>query len=875
MTLDEADRLLERAENLDVLGASFDALGANAGGRLVFVGGEAGVGKTSCLQRFCDEHGRSARVLWGACDNLFTPRPLGPFVDVAQIVGGELRELAASGARPHEVAASLLRELKRRAPTILVVEDLHWADEATLDVMRLLGPRVDTVPALVLGSYRDDALEPGHPLRILLGELATSRAIGRLKIKPLSRAAVSELAASSGVDADELYRKTAGNPFFVTESLAVKEQKLPETVRDAVLARTARLSHTARTVMEAAAIVPEQVELWLLDALAADAIDHLDECLSSGMLVGTAPGFVAFRHELARLTVEESIAPNRRVALNRAALAALAAPPGGMLELARLAHYAETAGDADAVRRFAPPAAEEAAARGAHREAAAQFARALRFGQRLSTDEQAALLTRRSYECYLTGQLDAALEAQERALDCHRRSGDERAEGDSLRSLSRLLRYVGRVTEAMTVGREAVALLERLPPGRELAMAYANVSHLYVNAEDTAAGLTWGTQALELAERLDELEPFVYALTNLANVERLFEHSGGTDKFTRSLELAQRAGFEDHAGRAFVGLVWWAPRWRAYDVADRYLEAGLQYCTERGLEMWRLYLLAYRARAQLDRGDWNGAIDSASLVLRDPRTSPMPRIVALIVLGLIRARRGDPDYWPLLDEAWTLAENTGELQRIEPAAAARAEAAWLEGNTDVAAQSTEAAFELAVRRASPWVMGELAFWRWRAGLTDEIPAGATGPFTLHIAGDWARAAECWSEMGSPYEAALARGDADNDDSLRHSLDELRRMGAQPAAKIVARRLRARGARGLPREPRAATRQNPANLTARELDVLALVAQGLHNSEIAVRLFLSDKTVWTHVSAILRKLAVRTRGQAGAMAVRLGLAGDNQ
>lgn len=874
LTGDQPSGLLERFRHLSELGESLAAVLRTSKGRLVFVGGEAGVGKTALLRLFCDQHHTTARALWGACDPLFTPRPLGPFLDIAQITGGELEEVVQSDARPHDVAAALMRDLRAQSPTILVLEDVHWADEATLDVLRLLGRRVETVPALVFASYRDDELDLAHPLRIVLGELATGGAIGRLKIASLSPEAVATLAQPHGVDAHELYRKTAGNPFFVTEVLAAGEEEIPVTVRDAVMARAARLSIPARSLLEAAAVVPLLVELWLLEALAGETSANLDECLASGILE-PHPGSVAFRHELARLAVEELLAPNKRVVLHRAALAALAAPPSGAPDLARLAHHAEAAGDIEAVLRFAPAAAERAASLGAHREAAAQFARALRFADDALPETVGELFDRRSHECYLGGGFGEAIEARERALECHRKLGDRRREGDSLRALSRLLRYVGRTEDGMRAGREATALLESLPPGRELAMAYANVSHLYMSVEDADQTKAWGTRALQLAKRLDDVESLVYALINIGTVELLAQAPEGTEKLERSLDLAQRAGLEEHAGRAFCALVWWAPRHRLYAVADGYLEAGLEYCNERGLDLWRHYLVAYHARAELDRGEWADAVDSAMQVHRDPRTSPVPRIVALAVLGLVRARRGDPDQWQPLDEAWALAEPTGELQRIEPAAAARAEAAWLEGRNDAVGEATEAALELALRCHAPWVIGEMAYWRWRAGIQVEIPPGAAEPYALQIAGDWRRAAELWIQIGSPYEAALALADADDLDTARHALDELHRLGARPAASIVARRLRTTGARRLPRGPRPATQDNPANLTPRELEVLALLAQGARNADIAEQLVLSEKTVDHHVSAILRKLGVHTRGQACAEAARLGLAGQDR
>jgi DNA-binding CsgD family transcriptional regulator/tetratricopeptide (TPR) repeat protein len=868
-----SSELLERTHELSTLGECLEMVKSSSRGRVVLVAGEAGVGKTVLLRRFFDECRGGARLLWGACDALFTPRPLGPFLDIAESTGGELGELVETGARPHEVMAALMRELRTRTPTVLVLEDVHSADEATLDVLRLLAHRVEAVPALVLASYRDEELNRTHPLRVVLGELTMGEVISRMKLAPLSAAAVAKLAEPIGVDADELYRKTSGNPFFVTEVLAAGADEIPDTVRDAVLARAARLSPAARTLLDAVAAVPPPAELWLLESLADDAVGRLEECLTSGMLAPVSGG-VGFRHELARLAVEESLQPDRMLELHRKALKALEDPPSGERDLARLAHHAEAAGDAGAVLEYAPAAGARAASVGAAREAAAHYGRALRFADGLSLDARGDLFDRRAYACYLIGEFDEALDAQRRAFECHRELGDRRREGDSLRSLSRLLRYVGRTEAAMHAGREAVAVLERLPPGHELAMAYCNLSHLYMHLEDADETIAWGTRALDLAQDLDDTEVLVYTLTNIGIVE-LLAGEQGAEKLGRSLELARQAGVEEHAGRAFVALTWWSPRGRAYATADRYLGAGLDYCTERGLDLWRLYLLAYRARSQLDRGQWDNAVDSAGLVLRDPRRSPVPRITALSVVGLVRARRGDPDVWSPLEEAWELAKPTGELQRIEPVAVARAEAAWLEGRTEAVADATESALELAIRRRAGWIVGELAFWRMRAGIRDEIAPIATEPWASHIAGDWRRAAELWSAIDSPYEAALALADSPDEEAFRRGLEELHRLGAHAAGAIVARRLRERGARGLPRGPRPTTQKNPANLTARELEVLGLVAQGLRNAQIAERLVLSEKTIDHHVSAILRKLDVRTRGEASAQAVTLGLAGQDR
>jgi DNA-binding CsgD family transcriptional regulator/tetratricopeptide (TPR) repeat protein len=866
--------LLERSDQLAALAEVLDAVLADGAGTLVFVGGEAGVGKTTLLQAFCDDRRASARILWGACEGLLTPGPLGPLFDVAEVTGGELEELVSRDARPHEVTGALVRELAAGRTTIVVLEDLHWADEATLDVLRLLARKVQAVPALVLASYRDDELDRAHPLTVVLGELATARAVVRVRVPPLSADAVGALAEPHGIDAHDLYRQTNGNPFYVTEVLAAGTPEIPHTVRDAVLARVARLSPAACSLLDAIAIATPQAEVWLLEALAPTELDRLEECLASGMVGAQADG-VTFRHELARLAVEDALPPNRRVALHRAAVAALAAQPGRARDPARIAHHADVAGDGAAVLRFAPAAAARAASLGAHREAAAQYARALRFADALPPAEHAELLERRAYEGYLIGELDGAIAAQERALTQRRALGDPEKEGDCLRSLSRLYRFLGRTREAAEVGREAVDRLERLPRGRELALAYANLGHLYTTAEDAEEATAWNAKALALGEELDDAQVLAYALTNIGAVEVLTDDPRAPAGLERSLELALRAGLEEHAGRAYLNLVWWPLRRRRYDIVDRHLDAGLEYCTERGLDLWRLFLVACRARLELDRGLWAQAADSAALALRDRRTWPVPRLFALTVLALVRARRGDPDVWPLLDEALALAEPTGELQRLGPAASARAEAAWLEARRDAAVAETEGAQDLALRRRSPWAIGELAGWRRRCGVAEAVPASVAGPYAAELAGDWERAAGLWTVLGCPYDAALVLAGSDDGDAVRRAYDELQRLGAKPAAAIVGRWLRERGVRGLPRGPRATTRENPAGLTAREVEVLGLVGEGLRNADIAGRLFVSEKTVGHHVSAILRKLGVRTRGEASAEAQRLGIGAQDR
>jgi DNA-binding CsgD family transcriptional regulator len=853
--------LLERGPQLAALHAARDVVRSGRGGILVLLAGEAGSGKTTLLRRFRAQCRPPGTVLWGACDPLFTPRPLGPFADLAtQAV--ELGTLLAGGAKPHQVAEAIAEHARSAAEhgTVAVLEDLHWADEATLDVLSLLARRIGSIPLMLVGTYRDEELHRHHPLRTLIGELRGAR---RLCTEPLSPDAVSRLACPHGLDGAELHRVTGGNPFFLTEVIEVGGATIPPTVRDAVLARVARLSRSAAAVADAVSVAVPHAELWLVDALVPDAADGLDECLAAGILTAVADG-VGFRHELARRAVEQSLPPHRCRELHRRALGALAA---GSADLARLAHHADAAGDTAAVLRYAPAAAEQASATGAHREAAEQYARAVRSAAGLPAGDRAALLEAGSHEYYLTDRMDDAIQLLEQAVELRRAAGDLRGAGLALTNLGRRLWCAGRDDEAEAATGEVVGLLEAVPPGPELALVYSVLSAFAMNDEWYEDTVTWGTRGLELAEQFGDTSVVVYGLNNLGAIDMLTGRPGGLERMERSLALAEEAGLDDDVGRAYIHVAWTATRTRSYDLLP-WFDRGVARCADLGLEAWRLYVLAYRARARLDLGRWDQAAEDAVYVLRHARSVPLLRILGLTVLGLVRARRGDPERWPLLDEAVLAAKGQRELQYRVPVATARAEAAWLDGRAATAVdEETGEVLALAGDRDAGWVVGELAWLRRLAG-RPATAEGAVGPYALQLAGDLRAAAARWRELDCPYDAALALVGSDDEDDLREALARFQRLGARPAAAIVSRRLREGGARGLPRGPRRATRESPAGLTARETEVLALLGSGASNAEIAARLFLSERTVEHHVAAILRKLGVGSRGRAVSEAARL-------
>ena len=856
--------LLERDDALAVLHSSLSEVRSGAG-RMVLVSGEAGIGKTALVRSFTASIRGSACVLEGGCDALATPRPLGGFVDIGGSTGDRLRDLVARGGSPHDVFDALSEELAG-VPSVLVVEDVHWADEATLDVLRLLGRRVEGLDVLVIVTYRDDAVGPVDPVRMLLGDLATAHGIARVTLEPLSVEAVSQMAAGSALDIPELHRLTAGNPFFVHEVLEAGSEQVPATVGGAVYARVARLSADARTVLEAASVAPPALEPWAVEAVCGGAADALDECLAGGMLVDDGPR-VRFRHELARLAIEAELGPSRRRKLHRDLLAALSDPARGV-DAARLAHHAEGADDPGAVLELAPLAARQAAAVGAHREAAAQYARALRFAGALPAADRAGLEVCLADEQYATDDQVESIAARRRAIGYFREAGDRAGEGVVLCQLVTSYSCRGLMVDARRSAEEAMEVLEPLGPTPALGAAYASLAllALYANDFDTAAD--WGERAVDCAG--DDVALLAEALISTGAARLLRDGPDAVEVLIRGLEVAEQHGLEQQIPRAHNNLAVGGMIYRAHALADTHIAAGLRYSADHDLDLWTLQLLGLKARSLLNQGRYDEASDVATRLAGELRDSPAPRFEGLLVLAAIRARRGDPGVQEAIGQAAEVGYSEDEADPAASLAIARAEAAWLAGDEERMDELTTSALRLALEARAPWMIGEIACWRSRAGINDDLAEEITLPWGLEIAGRHAEAAAAWDRLGCPYEAAIALG-MGGGEGLEEAHARLRDLGANGAAAVFARRLRQSGVRGIARGPRPSTRGNPANLTGREVEVLALVADGRSNAEIALRLHVSTRTVDHHVSNILRKLDVPSRARASIEAARLGIA----
>jgi ATP/maltotriose-dependent transcriptional regulator MalT len=853
--------LLERGAELDLLRTSLvDA--ADRRGSVVLLSGEAGIGKSSLLRTWLADPGHEAQLLVGWCDDFLTRRTLGPLHDVAREVGGPLAEAIAS-ADTGAVFDALLDHLDDPLrPTALVLEDVHWADEATLDVVRYVGRRIERRPAVLVLSYRDDDLDDDHPLWGVLGSLPAS-AVHRIEPRPLSADAIEELTSDTELVAAEVAELTGGNPFFVTEVTRDRDT-LPASVADAIQARVLALTPEARAAVELLSVVPDGIRPELRDGLCLDT-GALALAEARGVLDVTDTA-VRFRHELTRRAVRASLPTAARLAHHEHILDCLVQVGADGADDAAILHHATAASRGDVVTSYGPRAAEVAFAAGAYREAASHQANVLAFAELLSTEAHAHLLEQRAWTLYNLHRFEDASAAASAAVDRYEDAGDHVGRARGLTTLARMLYMINDPPAAIDAVERACALLEEHGDVEQRAEGLVARASIYALVEDPAElAMELTARAVEATEDLSRPDLRSLALNYRATSQCAGGGTPDPEDFREAIRLALEGGHLEIAARAYTNLSFEQMLAREpSDQALAVLDEALAFMEDHDFASHAFDIRARQAAIKVALGRW----DDAEAELRSLRQTTDQHgvidLIALESLARIALRRGDPDADHLLQSSWMLAQRSGATPYIGLLGVIRIEQTWLEGTGDV----VERLADLPLERLRPRLRAEVLRYAQLAGARIEAAPDLAEPWASAVRGDWRAAADQWRAEERPYELAVELYASGEVEPALEALRIFDQLGAAPAARLTRHRLREAGVRSLPRGPRAATREHPAGLTERQAEVLELLVQGMTNPEIADRLVLSVRTVDHHVAAVLQKLGVGSRQEAAARAAAL-------
>jgi DNA-binding CsgD family transcriptional regulator len=846
--------LVERERELGVLSRAL--AGAAAGdGTGVAVTGEPGAGKSALVELACAQSS-GLRVLRSGCDPLATPRPLGPFRDLVADLGPLDRDTTLAGA------CEAVYDALRSEPTVLVVEDLHWVDAASVEVLRFLARRLETMPCAIVVTYRDDEVGAQHSARTLLGDFASLERLTTVRLVPLSVGAVAELLPDGRLDAERVHAVTGGNPFFVAEVAKDPGLPLPATVRDAVLARTAGIAPDDFEVLQLAAAAPDRLDDRVLPELGVD-LPTLRRLHETGLLLRNRRGLV-FRHELARLALESTIPAGGEARLHARLLDAIEHIEPR--DPAVLTHHAVAAADASRAVRYAQDAAQEAADAGSHTEAAAFLQVALAHLNGGAPGVRARLLTQLAYQQYMTSRLTSAIGSVTATFALWRQA-------DNLAGLS--------------AAHDSCAVFEYYNAHRREAEDHADRAAAFV---PDAATVEYGSARATRAYLAYHKSDYDFARQCTVDAERIARQSGeaglrlrselvgaltdlavaGAGARARTVDLVAEArahNLDELASTGYSSVAYMDVEQRRLRDAERVLEESLPFTVERDIPICNHWQTAVRSRLRMIEGRWSAAIEDAEDVLTRVGM-PLAKMWPYVVSGLIPLRRtGTVNLH--LEAAWALAEELDEPLRRLPALSALAERMWLTGMPDERITTLE---RVDVSPATGWAAGDLAVWLWRLGLDVPVDTDAVAePYRLTLTGRHEEAADWWRQAGAVFDEAMANADSADVDRRIRGIEQLDLLGATAVADRLRQALRQQGVAQLPARPRASTRANPSGLTNRQLDVAKLVARGFTNAEIADRLFISVKTADHHVSAVLTKLGMPNRRAVVVQAGELGFA----
>ncbi|MGZ3938699.1 MAG: ATP-binding protein, partial [Flavisolibacter sp.] len=581
--------LIERAEFLTILKEELDAV-CPGDGRCVFISGEAGIGKTSLVKAFCNQQKDECIFYLGACDALFTPRPLAPLYDIIWQMRGDLWTNSQTIEERSNLFLRFFNEVRSKKEKILIIfEDVHWADEATLDFLKFFARRIVQLPCLLILTYRDDEINSGHPLRNVLGALSPDT-FSRISLTPLSKQAVSKLANEKGFNAENVYNISGGNPFYVNEILASYSPGVPENIKDAILSVYERQDEGTKQAWQIFSVIPEGLELNRFTKLKSTWNDGMDHCFDL-KIMRVKNERVVFKHELYRRTIENSLSPFKRIELNKKILDLFLTSFEENGEIERIVHYAKNTNESNIVVKYAPLAGKQAASVGAHIEAAKLFLTAIEYSEGNNVDQLVEFYEAYAYESYLTNQMKEAIIYQGKALKIWEALNEIEKTSHSLRFLSRLWWLDGNRQKAEACALHAISILESQPPSKIKAMAFSNLSQLKLFSEQLDACKEWGNKAVQMAKQFDDDQTLCHALSNVgASLWRLNPSSEDGKKLSmEGLEIGLKNSFHEYAAQAYSIIIGNCISFREFDLARQLLADSISYCEERDLDLSKNY----------------------------------------------------------------------------------------------------------------------------------------------------------------------------------------------------------------------------------------------------------------------------------------------
>jgi DNA-binding CsgD family transcriptional regulator len=861
--------LIERDDFLNLLQTKFESV-KNGEGHCVLLCGEAGIGKTSLLKGFCKENKGSCKIYQGICDALFTPRPLAPVYDIVWQMRGRSGEDSFDMTDRAALFGQILHKLENQAGAALVIiEDIHCADEATFDFIKFLARRIGRLPCLFILTYRDNEIHSGHPLRNVLGQLPLD-SFTKMQLTPLSKAAVEKLAREKGYKGEDVYSISGGNPFYVNEILASYSIGIPENIKDSILSSYDRLDERTKQVWQILSVLPTGCEIKYLERLEPLYAAAIHNCLELGILL-SKDGLLSFKHELFRRTIESSLSPLVRMELNQRILDMFTENFEQDNQLERIIHHAKNSNQNDLVVKYAPVAAKQAAQLGAHIEASKLYLSAIEYYQGNDKDTLIRFYDSYAYECYLTNQLREAIIYTERSLQLLKEKNDIEKTGSCMRFLSRLWWFNGNSKKAESYANNAIGVLSDQPDSRTKAMAFSNISQLKMIFDQPAECIAWGERAIAIAKELHDEETLCHALNNVGTIRMRIDSTRqeGIGMLQQSLDIALRNSFHEHVARAYTNLGSNAVEMKDFSFGKAVLEEGIKYCEERDLDSLAFYLATYISRLNLETGNWDEAYDTASNLIKNEDAPVIVRIGALPIAATIMMRRGEADVIPLLSEAKEKAFAIGEPQRILPVITALLEYEWISEMRIIEQKDIDHVIKMVEHTGNIYENSEFAFWLFKARKQTVILRDSFEGYPVANSKKVKEAAILWKQIGSPYNQSLVLFEGD-EGNKRDAISIIHKLGASAVYEKMKRHMRASGIKSIPRGIRKTTRANPAHLTERELEVLQLLKESLQNKEIANKLFISPKTVDHHISSILFKLDVNSRSKAVKEAVQLDI-----